>query len=183
MTCREHCDASVDLESTRDEALVPVPFIKLCPNSWLVPPTGDPIRISEADQFSPAKIRTQVDALRKTLGATVTSAHADQVKNALGQAEAATDDDAWGKALQALAGLATFVPKPHAALQALVATRLAQINEPVVWALEELDEGDEPLAQRRTGIQALLKRVDVAVFGKRLPVVETLKAWLKKHTP
>ncbi len=173
----------MDLESTRDEALVPVPFIKLCPNSWLVPPTGSPIRITEEDQFSPAKIRKQVEALRKTLGASVSSAHVDQVKNALGQAEAASEDDAWGKSLQALAGLAKFVPKPHPALQALVGKRLAQIDEAVAWALEEFDEGEEALDVRRKGVQALLKRVDVAVYSKRLPVVETLNAWLKKHAP
>ncbi|MDF1701757.1 MAG: hypothetical protein P1V36_11430 [Planctomycetota bacterium] len=180
-TCRDHVDAAVDVDSTRDENLVAVPFIELCPNSWLVPPTGAPVRIAESDQFSPAKIKAQVKALRKDWGPVLPVATFGQIVNALGQAEAATDEDAWGKALQALAGVARFAPKPHAALKALVAARMAQIDEPVGWALEEIDEGSEPLVERRKAMQALRKQVDVAVYEKRLPALKAIDAWLGEH--
>lgn len=184
ITCRDHVDAAVDIETTRDEDLVPVPFIELCPNSWLVPPVGRPIRIAEADQFSPAKIRKQVAPLRKQWGAIVSEQTFRQVVNALEQAEAAADDDAWGKALQALAGIEKLVPAPHAALKTLVAARLKQIDEPVGWAVEAIDEdGQAALAARVTAMQALRKRVAVAVYGDRLPVLETIDAWLAKHAP
>ena len=181
MTCREHVDAAVDIESTRDEDLVTVPFIELCPNSWLVPPTGEPIRIAEADQFSPAKIRKQVEGLQKPWGAVVAAEAYAQVVNALEAAEAATDDEAWTKALRALAGIATHVPKPHAALKALVAKRMAAIDEPVGWAVEEIVEGSEPVAARVKAMQALRAAVDVAVYGERLPALKAIDAWLEKQ--
>ncbi len=181
ITCRDHVNAAVDIESTRDEDLVTVPFLELCPNSWLVPPVGEPIRIAEADQFSPQKIQKQVKPLRKQWGAILSREVCAEVRNALQAAEAAADDDAWGKALQTLHGIAKHVPEPHAALKALVAKRMAAIDEPVVWAIEEIVEGKEPLAERRKAMQALRARVDVAVYGKTLPALKTLDAWLAKH--
>lgn len=183
MTCRQHVDAAVDIESTRDADLVTVPFIELCPNSWLVPPVGEPIRIPEKDQFSPAKIRARVVTLRGTWGPVVSKAAHDQVVNALGQAEAATDDDDFGKALKALQGLAAHVAEPHAALKALVARRMAAIDEPVRWALEDLVEADGPLEARLTAMRALRASVDVTVYGEPLPALAAIDAWLAKHAP
>ncbi|MDA1196297.1 MAG: hypothetical protein O2894_14100 [Planctomycetota bacterium] len=181
MTCREHVDAAVDIESRRDEALVPVPFIELCPNSWLVPPTGAPLRITEEDQFVPAKIRKQVEALQKTLGPALSTEVFGQVRNALAQAEAATDEGAFDKALRALAGVEGHVKKPHASLQELIAARLAAVEEPVGWAVEELTDGKEPEVERVAGMRALLERVDVAVYGRRLAAVAAIKAWLAER--
>ena len=181
ITCRDHVDAAVDVETTRDEDLVTVPFIELCPNSWLVPPTGAPIRISEADQFSPGKIKKQVAGLRKQWGAIVSKAAYGEIVNALGQADAASEDDAWGKALQALRGIEKHVKKPHPALEALIAVRMKELDEPVGWAVEEIDEDKAPKAERVAAMKALRKRVDVAVYGEKLPQLGAIDAWLKAN--
>ena len=101
--------------------------------------------------------------------------------NALTQADAATDDDAWGKALQALAGIGALVEEPHEALTQLIAKRLGAIDEPAGWAVEEIQEGEEPLAERITAMKALRKRLDVPVYKRSLPVLETIDAWLAEH--
>ncbi len=181
MTCREHVDAAVDIETDRDEELVQVPFIELCPNSWLVPPHGAPIRIAEADQFVAGKIEKQVKALQKELGKPVSVEAYAQVKNALGQADAAIDDEAWTKALRALAGIEAHVKQPHTALTQLIGRRLADIEEQAGWVLEDAQEGDEPLAERVATVTALAKALDVAVYGKKPEIVATMQAWLKKQ--
>jgi hypothetical protein len=181
MTCREHVDAAVDLETDRDDNLVPVPFIELCPNSWLVPPHGKPIRIAEADQFVAGKIEAQVEKLQKELGAALSLEAHGQIVNALGQADAAIEAEAWAKSLQALAGIARHAKQPHAGLEALIAARLAEITEQVGWVFEDAQEGDEPLAERVKTVHALTKALDVAVFGTKLEILKTMQAWLGKQ--
>ncbi len=179
MTCREHVDAAVDIETDRDEDLVQVPFIELCPNSWLVPPTGAPVRIAEADQFVAGKIEAQVVKLQKAHGPSLSKETYGQVVNALQQADAGIEDEAWTQALRALAGLATHVKKPHKALTALVAARLEQIEEQVGWVFEDAQEGDEPLAERTGIVAGLVKALDVAVYGAQPKLRATMQAWLK----
>lgn len=181
ITCRDHVNAAVDVETTRDEDLVTVPFIQLCPNSWLVPPSGEPIRISEADQFSPAKIKKQVKPLRKAWGPIVSKKAFGEIVNAFGQADAASEEEAWGKALQALRGIEKYVEKPHAALKALIDARLVEIDEPVGWAVEEIAEGKEPKAERVAAMKALRGRVDVEIYGAKIPQVKAIDAWLKAN--
>lgn len=180
MTCREHVDAAVDIETDRDEDLVQVPFIELCPNSWLVPPHGKPLRIAEADQFVAGKIVAQVKKLQKTLGATLSLEAYGQIVNALGQADAAIEAEAWTKSLQALAGIARHVKQPHAGLEALIAARLAEITEQAGWVFEDAQEGDEPLAERIKVVQELAKALDVAVFGKKPALVASMRTWLEE---
>jgi len=180
VTCREHVDAAVDLETERDDELTPVPFIELCPNSWLVPPQGEPIRIVEDDQFVVGKIEAQVEKVQKTLGPSVSRSVHDQVVNALGQADQAIEDEAWPKALQALAGIAAHVKKAHRGLEGLIDARIAEIDERVGWAFEELAEGDGPLAARRKAVEELVKALDVAVYGRKPKLLATMQAWLEK---
>ena len=174
-------DASVDIDTARDEDLVKVPFIELCPNTWLVPPVGEPVQIPETDQFVPAKIEKQVEALRKQHGPTLTPEAFGQIRNALAQADAALGEDAWRKALEALKGIASHAPTPHAALTKLVQARLDAIGEPVGWAFDDLEEGGAPGAERRAAVKALVEAVDVEVYGRKLPVLARMQAWLKAH--
>ena len=171
----------MDLETERDDDLTTVPFIELCPNSWLVPPHGEPIRIVEDDQFVVVKIEAQVEKLQKALGPAVSKQAHDQVVNALGQADAAVQAEDWSKALRALAGIAAHVKKAHRGLQGLVDARLAEIEEHVGWAFEDLADGDEPLAQRREAVAALAKALDVAVYGQKPKLLATLQAWLASN--
>ena len=61
----DDADDTVAIQSAiykaRDEDLVRVPFIELCPNTWLVTPLGEAIRVEEKDQFVPKSIRERVD--------------------------------------------------------------------------------------------------------------------------
>jgi len=179
LTCREHVDAAVDIESTRDEDLVAVPFIKLCPNSWLVPPVGAVERIPEDEQFSVGKVEALVKKMQATLGASLGTEVFGQVKNALGQADQAIEDEAWTRSLRALAGLAVHVKKPHKALRRLIDARLAGIEEQVGWVFEDAREGDEPLAARKAVVAALVKALDVKVYGAEPKPRAAMRAWLR----
>ena len=74
MTCREHLDASVDIDVARGEGLVKIPFIELCPNSWLVPPVGKPEQIPEEDQFTVKKVQARIETMQEASGPSLTRA-------------------------------------------------------------------------------------------------------------
>jgi hypothetical protein len=179
MTCQDHVDAMVDIGDTRDDALVPIPFIQLCPNSWLVPPTGKPVRIPEEDQFVAAKVRKRVEALQKTLGPAVPARAAGAVGAILARADEALEADRWGDALHALAGVSEQVPEPPKGIRWLVQRRMADLDERVGWAFEDLRDGKGPRAKRVAAVKALLASVDVSVLGHELPALARLRAWLK----
>src|SRR5688572_12330485 len=65
LTCFEHLDAAVDIDNARGDGLIKVPFLELCPNTWLVLPTGEVKQVTEEDQFAAGKIRAQVETLQK----------------------------------------------------------------------------------------------------------------------
>lgn len=185
MTCREHCDAAVDIESTRDDFLTTVPFIELCPNSWLVPPQGKPEQIAEKDQFVAKKVRAAAEAMQKKLGDTVPVKAYWQILNLFKKGESAAEADAWNAALRAYAGVEALVGKPPASLRALVDARVAEVEEYVRFAFEDATTVGQrdatPQAERVAAVRALLKASDVAVYGRKLPVVKDMQAWLKKQ--
>jgi hypothetical protein len=185
MTCREHCDASVDVDVAREEGLTKVPFIELCPNSWLVPPVGKPEQIPEEEQFSAAKVQKRIEVMRKAHGPAQTREVYRQILNAFGQADAALDEEAWKKSLQALVGIEGFVKKPHAALKALVDQRMASIEEQVRWEYEDaIDVGRNDttlMSERIATLNKLIEAVDLKVYGKAVPVLAEMRAWVKDH--
>ncbi len=181
MTCRDHTDAAVDIDTAKGEGLTRVPFIELCPNSWLVPPVGEPVRIPEAEQFVAGKVEASVKKLQKTLGPSLAKTVVGQVKNALGAADKAIDDEAWTKSLEALAGIAAHVKKPHKALEGLIGSRLEAVAEQVEWAFEDARDGDEPIAERMDVVAKLIKALDVSVYGKEPKPRAAMQAWLKKQ--
>ncbi len=184
MTCREHCDAAVDIETERDDELTTVPFIVLCPNSWLVPPHGAPERVAEKDQFVAKKIIEQAKAMQKRLGPALPRKAFDQIHNAFTQAEAASDNDDYNKALQAYAGIQTLTKEAPPSLQKLIDARLADLEESARFEFEDLIEvgprDKMPMAERIAKIRNLMKAVDVGVFGKKIPLVADIKTWLEK---
>lgn len=185
MTCREHCDASVDVDVARIPGLTKVPFIELCPNSWLVPPVGEPERIPEEEQFSAAKVTKRIQAMRKTLGPSLSREKYGQILNAFGQVESALEEDAWQKALQGLVGIETFVKTPHDALKALINQRLESIEEQVRWQYEDAitvgRKDTTPMSERLATVKKLIEAVNAAVYGKTLPVLAEMRAWVKER--
>jgi len=186
MTCQEHCDASVDIDLARGEGLIKIPFIELCPNTWLVVPDGEPERIPEEDQFTVEKVEARIKAMRKTLGAALSHERYVQIRNAFGQADRAFDEDAWQKALQALAGIESLVPAPHASLKRLIDTRLEDLEEQVRWEYEDATtvgrRDKTPMGERLAAVRKLIERVDVRVYGKDLPLLAEMRAWVQAHS-
>ena len=185
ISCQDHCAAAVDVDDPRDEFLVKVPFIELCPNSWLVPPVGEPVQIPEAEQFVAGKVQKAVGAMQKKLGETLSTETYEQVRNALQAFDADLEEDAFEKAMRGLASVETLVKKPHKALEALVVGRLAELDDPVRWAFEDASEpgskDDTPLKKRVAFVRSLVKAVDKQVYGKSLPTLPTMKAWLDEQ--
>jgi len=185
MTCRDHCDAAVDVDAPRDEALTKVPFIELCPNSWLVPPHGEPVQIAEADQFVAKKVEKDIAAMQEKLGSSLEAKVYREVENAFRSFDAAIEEEAYGKAVRALAAIEAVVKKPHAALQKFVDGHLEELEDEVRWQFEDAVEvganDDTPMKERVAAVEAYVKALDTAVYGKRLPSLEAMKAWLKKQ--
>ncbi len=68
LSCRDHLNIAVETDNSRDETLPVVPFVELCPNSWLIAPDGKVHRIEEKDQFASKSIQKHTAALQKELG-------------------------------------------------------------------------------------------------------------------
>lgn len=187
MTCREHCDAAVDIDVAREEGLTKVPFIELCPNSWLVPPAGAPEQIAEEDQFVATKVQAAVEVMQKRLGPSLGVQAYRKIRGLVEQAEAAGDDEEWRKALEALATIETLAPKPPKSLQALIAGRIQTIEESVQYAFEDATtvgvRDATPESERIEAVRDLVRAVDVAVYGRKPAVLEPMRAWLAAQAP
>jgi hypothetical protein len=179
LSCRDHLDAAVDIDNARGDDLVKVPFLELCPNTWLVAPSGEVTQVPETSQFDPAKIQEQVAALQKTLGEPVPTKAWPGMQDLATKADAALDEDRLQEGLLHLAALGKSVKEPHAALKAFVQARLDDVDEDVTYAFEDLrDDAKLAAADKRAKVEALLAAVDVEVLGARLPVHGAMKAWL-----
>ena len=126
LTCFEHVDAAVDIDNARGDGLVKVPFLELCPNTWLVLPTGEVKQVSEADQFVVGKIREQVEALQKDLGAAVPAKRYAALKevrpdlvyctiSGFGQDGPLNGNPAYDQIIQGLSGVMSVTGTPETA--------------------------------------------------------------------
>ncbi len=181
LSCRDHLNAAVDIDNARGEDLVQVPFVELCPNSWLVLPTNDVVAVSEKDQFTPAAIQKQAKAVQKTLGSALPGSILPQVRPRLETAETAAEDEDWKQVLASLAALEEVVPTPHTAFKRLLAGPLETVEEMVRFDAEDLLAIDAPAPDQIAVARTLLAQVDVAVYGRYVPVRNELHAWLGKH--
>ncbi len=172
--------AAVDIDNAREEDLIQVPFEELCPNTWLVLPTGEVERVQEQDQFVPDTIHKQVADVQGRLGKPLPPDAFAPVKERLTRAATAIDEEHWHDALEALASIRKVAPEPHAALKALVDAKMADIDEWVAFEAEDVLEGGAATTEQRTLVQRLLAAVDVEVYGRRVPVHARLAAWLEK---
>lgn len=179
LSCNEHVDAAVDVDTARDDGLVKVPFQELHPSTWLVSPAGEVSQVPEDEQFAPAKVRARVEALQKTLGAPVPARQAPTLLDLAAKADDALGAGRLRQALSRLAELARAVKPPHAALVTWIGAQVERVNRDVELELEALREDTRRTpAQRREAAAALLERVDVEVLGARPPVHAALRAYL-----
>jgi len=178
LCCRDHLDAAVDVDNARGDDLVKVPFLELCPNTWLVAPTGEATQVVEEEQFVAGKIRERAEALQKTLGAAVPIKAYAGLKDLAAQADLAIEEDRYTDALTHLAALGKSVKVPHAALKALIEARLTSIDEDVAYEFEDArDDAKLAAADKRAKIEKLLAAIDIEVLGARLPSHAAMKAW------
>lgn len=179
LSCAEHVDTAVEVDTARGDDLVKVPFVELCPNTWLVLPTGAVKPVGEEIQFVVGKIREQVAAAQKELGAAVPTKQYATLQESADAADAAIDAGRWAEALPHLAALGKALAKPHAALKQFLEARIASVDTHVTWEFEEArDDAKLAAATKRERIAALLAAVDVEVLGARPPCHAALKAWL-----
>ena len=179
MTCRQHLDIAVQTDDSRDETEPVVPFIELLVNSWFIAPDDKVHRIEEEDQFSASSIKKQAAALQKSLGAALSRKAYAAVVPQVEAAQKAMEAEEWRKALTAWAQVREAIKKPGKGLLALIQRHLDEISEDIDYEFEEAREGEEPLAERRKLVRALLDSIDVKVAGTYLPIHEQLEAWLQ----
>lgn len=182
LSCRQHLDAAVDVDNAREDGLVQVPFVELCPNTWFVLPTGTVEAVPEEEQFVAGKVEAQGRALQKGLGAALGRAEFERLDAALRRGDEALDQDRPGEALAAWAGCEKVLAPPHAALLALVEERLAAAEEAVGYAFEDLAEpgprDPRSLEERIRAAEGLYAATATAVYGRLLPVRERIATWL-----
>jgi len=181
MTCRDHLNAAVDIDAARDEDLVQVPFIELCPNTWLVRPDGRVDRVEEKDQFVPKAIRKQVEAVQEELGKALDKKTGDAVRERMEAGDAALDEGSWKDALSAWAEALARAKEPPPSLRRLVEARLAALDEEAALEAEDLLDSATPTPEQRAQAAALLAALDVQVLGRRVGTHAALEAWLKAH--
>lgn len=180
LACNDHLDAAVDIDTARDDGLVKVPFLELCPNTWLVAPTGEVAQVSEEEQFVPGKIRERVEGLQKSLGAPVPVKGYAALREIAAKADLAIDEDRHRDALTQLAALARAVKPPHAALKAFIEARVALVDKHVGYAFEDARDSKKlSPEERRARITALRDAVDLEVLDARPACHATLTAWLE----
>ena len=181
LTCREHLNAAVDIDTARDEELVPVPFIELCPNTWLVRPDRKVERVEERVQFVPKSVRKQVETLQKTLGRALTAARYVEIRDLLQRGDTALDEEAWRRALEDWAAVAKLEHEPHASLKALLEARMTLLDEAVELEIDDLVEQTQPdTAGLATG-RALYQALDVQVLGRHVSSRTRLGLWLDAY--
>lgn len=179
LSCRDHLDAAVDVDVARAEDLVKVPFVELCPNSWLVAPTGEVTQLTEDEQFSPTKLRERAEKVQKGLGKALPREAFPRMKDLIEKADAAAEEERWKDALSRLAELLAPVKEPHASLVALVKARLEDLDGDVAYDFEDLrDDAKCPPAEKRKQLDALRVALDVKVLGARVPTHDALVEWL-----
>lgn len=179
LSCRDHLDAAVDVDVARDEELVQVPFVELCPNTWLVSPTGETTQLTDDEQFSASKLREKADKLQKTLGKALPRDAYPRMKDLLEKADAAAEEERWKDTLSRLAELLAPVKQPHASLLMLVKARFEDVDGDVGYVFEELrDDAKCPAAEKRAKLDALRLALDVEVLGARVPTHAAITAWL-----
>lgn len=179
LACADHLNAAVDIDNARADGLVKVPFVELCPNTWLVSPTGEVSRVSEEEQFVPGKIRERVEALQKSLGAAVPRKDFAALADDAAKADTAIEESRYRDALLRLSALGKALKTPHAALETFIGARLASIDKYVTYDFEDVrDKPTLAAAEKRAQIQVLLQVVDVEVLGARLACHAAMKAWL-----
>lgn len=181
MTCRDHLNAAVDVDNARDEDLVKIPFVELCPNTWLVRPDREVVRVEEKDQFEPAAVKKQVTKLQEDLGKTLSPTRYVEIRNLLARGDAALDDETWRRALEDWAAVAKLEPEPHASLRALLEARLTLLDEAVEFQIEDLTEDDEPGADTLKAARTLFAALAVPVLGRTVPSRERLGLFLDAH--
>ena len=188
MTCRQHVDIAVEVDNSREDDLPRVEFVELCPNSWLIAPTGGLaeasassdedtkpyVQIAEKDQFTSQGIEKAAAAFQKRLGEPLPAKHVAGVREILADAARHQEEEAWKPALLALSELNDLAKHLPRSLRAMVKARLEEIDEEVRYLFEEIvDEPDLIKAQ------GLLTMTEPEVLGERLPVRADIAAWLK----
>lgn len=181
MTCREHLNAAVDIDTARDEDLVPVPFVELCPNTWLVRPDRKVDRVAEKAQFQPKAVRKQAEALQKELGGALTAARYVEIRDLLQRGDAALDEEAWRRALDDWAAVWKIEQAPHASLKALLEGRMTLLDEAVELEIDDLVEQTRPDAAALAKGRALHQALEVQVLGRYVPSRERLGLWLDAY--
>jgi hypothetical protein len=181
MTCREHLNAAVDIDTARDEELVAVPFVELCPNTWLVHPDRQVVRVEEQDQFAPKTVRKQVEAAQEKLGPALSTARYVEIRDLLLRGDEALDEEAWRRALEDWGAVAKIEARPHASLKALIEARLTLLDEAVELSIDDLVEQENPTDEALAAGRALHTALAVPVLGRTVPSRERLGLWLDAY--
>ncbi len=182
LTCREHLDIAVETDNGRDDELPVVPFVELCPNSWLIRPDGQVTAIEEKAQFTSKGIKDATKTVQKELGDATSYKLAKPLLPFAAAALAAFDDEKWRDGLERLAKLRADVKKPGKGLLHWIGLRTTYVDEEIQFLFEDaVEDADLSLSEKRQALVPLFRSVDVKVGDAYVPVRDKLAKWLKAH--
>ena len=201
LRCRDHLNITVETENSREEHLPRVTFVELCPNSWIIAPTGGfpaqgssveapakgdkageqaadryaPFRqIPEKDQFTSKGIRKHVEAVQALLGDPLDRSTGHKIAAILKKAQTHQDESDWSGVMAALAKIDEHAKKAPLSLRRLVAARLAEVSDEIEYEFDDLKE-----AKNVPAVRALLKVASIPVVGQTVPIAKAMDEWVK----
>jgi hypothetical protein len=189
LSCRDHLDIEVAVTNSREAHLPRVPFVELCPNSWIILPyggrsdvTGDAqdgsvVAVPEDEQFDARKLRKAIEAVQARLGPALDRKEGDVLLADARRLEEHLDEERLPEALAVLAAIEKRVgPKRPTSLGRWLLDAFDGMDEDVRTAFEDkASDGDV------AAVQAWRDATAVTVLGRRLPALAEMDAWLAEH--
>ena len=181
LTCEQH-QAITGQCMAGGEGLPKIDVANTMPNSWLVSPGGEVVKIEPADQQSAGKIEELATEMQKAAGKHVPFKKYEKYLEDFDATDKAVEAGELKYAVKAIQKVEKDAKKFPEGMVAEVDKRIDAINAKAGEAFEAI-KGDEDVA---AGIKAANKlKTDVGARFKRgyLPVVEEIKIWLKEAKP
>jgi hypothetical protein len=161
-----------------DGTLPKIEVANTMPNSWLVSPSGEVVKIEPTDQQVAGKIMDLADEMQKKAGKALSYKKYEKYEKYLQETDTAVDSGALKDAIKALKKVEREERHLTDALKKQVDGRFQAINAKAMEQFEQIKSGDAAAAVKAAN--KLKSEVGSRFKRGYLPVVEAIKTWLKE---
>lgn len=179
LTCEEHRALPGECRSP-PEGMPKLESTNLMPNSWVVTPDGTVTQVESAVQQVPGKIEELITDLQKEAGKHLTWKKYTKYRETFEATDAALAEGKLKDALKALAKAEKDTKKLPEGMKAEVDQRVEALQKAATEKFEALQAGSEDLTVKIKAANKLKTEVGKRLKRGYLPVVATLKDWIKR---